>query len=151
MHSILRSRQSLAQDNLFTTRYDIAVSNDGVHFGTPHTMVVYDSTCQAVLLETNKASVVLKDGFCYIDSRCVEDGQSSIIEQNLVCMTSMDKYAWTRAFHEKSDPVSINVGLAVGLSVGLALVVVVIVVLVIKAFKRPATVSVNGCFGSVKP
>ncbi|KAH3881612.1 hypothetical protein DPMN_005538 [Dreissena polymorpha] len=44
-----RERRSVAESLLFWKKYDIAISNDGTNFGSPVSMIVFDSVCQEVL------------------------------------------------------------------------------------------------------
>ncbi|XP_053395651.1 von Willebrand factor D and EGF domain-containing protein-like [Mercenaria mercenaria] len=56
-----RNKRSTSQNIVFSTRYDIAISNDGNHFGSAEPLHVFDSECQDALPDSkNGHHIVLK-------------------------------------------------------------------------------------------
>ena len=58
-----RHKRSTSQGDVFSTRYDIAISNNGENYGPSETLHVFDSTCQDALPDAdNGHQIVLKVG-----------------------------------------------------------------------------------------
>ncbi|KAH3881530.1 hypothetical protein DPMN_005456 [Dreissena polymorpha] len=145
-----RERRSVAESLLFWKKYDIAISNDGTNFGSPVSMIVFDSVCQEVL---DLGEVTLKDDFCFIDGTCVASYGSHISDECYQCEPSIDKYAWTQVCEPEKpqNQTAVIISVVVGFVLAVALIISGIVIWKLKIqprMKKTRSVNVSQQFHS---
>ncbi|XP_053391979.1 uncharacterized protein LOC128554696, partial [Mercenaria mercenaria] len=92
----------------FVHGYEVSVSNDGTNFGN-NTLDVYvfDSTCQSYTNGSMGMIFDLKDGYCHIEGKCVQNGTLSV-KQTMICDTRAAKFKWTVVPTTTQVPVTAN-------------------------------------------
>ncbi|XP_053384896.1 uncharacterized protein LOC128550257 [Mercenaria mercenaria] len=92
----------------FVYGFEVSVSNDGTSFGN-NTLDVYvfDSTCQSYTNGSMGMTFDLKDGYCHIEGKCVQNGTLSI-KQTMICDSRAAKFRWTMVPTTTQAPVTAN-------------------------------------------
>ncbi|XP_061185199.1 uncharacterized protein LOC133193258 [Saccostrea echinata] len=80
---------------IWTTEIKFNISNDGVRFTDTYQVIIYQSHCQEYHNESGNVYFILKEHFCFIDSKCISSMQNSSINECLYCNTTNDKFNWT--------------------------------------------------------
>ncbi|KAK3593671.1 hypothetical protein CHS0354_013567 [Potamilus streckersoni] len=91
---------TVAEDR-FVIGYTISVSNDGQRYGRDFDLYMYNSECQHSQNGSEKFTFSLMDGYCYIDHKCVGNGQVHKENECLICDDKQLKFYWSaRENHE---------------------------------------------------
>lgn len=122
-----RNKRSASLGDVFSTRYDIALSNNGHNFGTTETLHVFDSTCQDALPDADYGhKIVLKSGFCFIDGVCVGENEISMQDKCFSCKTHTSVFKWTKSC-TPTDEDNYNIGVILGSTLGSVTSVILVV------------------------
>ncbi|KAJ8310254.1 hypothetical protein KUTeg_012119 [Tegillarca granosa] len=89
-----RRRETQNNSIVFFERHVISIANDGILFGIEKEIALIDSRCQVTSAVYNK--YILKDGYCFIDGKCVQSGAHMEGDRREVCLPKNDTFKWTR-------------------------------------------------------
>nr|XP_022320846.1 uncharacterized protein LOC111123050 [Crassostrea virginica] len=89
-----RKRRSV--DPSFISGYKIAMSNNGKLFSQSHLMYILDSTCQNTMNVSGDIKFALKDGYCFINGRCISDGTQDGSNICNICKYKSDLFNWSK-------------------------------------------------------
>ncbi|KAL4236319.1 hypothetical protein ACF0H5_004706 [Mactra antiquata] len=135
----IRTRRDVQQISDYVLSYDIALSNDGISFGTARTVVIYDSTCHNITKDGDLVIVNLKDGYCYITGACIPDGYEDGCR---LCNSNVMPFEWSLVNCE--DGPEISIGIIIGIVVGCTVIVlIVITVLVYTMYRKSRKIRVQ--------
>lgn len=89
-------RKKRSTTTTFISGFKIAVSNDGKAFSPSHFMYILDSTCQDTMNVSGEIRFALKDGFCFINGRCIADGTQDGSNICNICKYKSNAFNWSR-------------------------------------------------------
>ncbi|XP_078323139.1 von Willebrand factor D and EGF domain-containing protein-like [Crassostrea virginica] len=91
-----KHQEGRSADPFFVSGYKIAMSNNGIKFSESHFVYILDSTCQDTMNVSGEIKFVLKDGYCFINGRCISDGTQDSTNIYSVCRYKSDLFNWSK-------------------------------------------------------
>nr|XP_022312815.1 uncharacterized protein LOC111117870 isoform X2 [Crassostrea virginica] len=82
-------------DDHWVTEFTFNISNDGSRFTDIYFVYTYQSLCQEYQNNTGTVTFLFKDGFCYINNKCILDGSTDEKNKCNICNTNKMKYEWS--------------------------------------------------------
>nr|XP_022310403.1 uncharacterized protein LOC111115834 isoform X2 [Crassostrea virginica] len=82
-------------DDHWVTAFTFNISNDGSRFTEIYFVYTYQSLCQEYQNNTGTVTFLFKDGFCYINNKCIPDGSTDEDNNCNICNANRMKYEWS--------------------------------------------------------